>query len=120
MALSSACAIIGMCSLMCVPGILVLIGLNSPRMFAGASGLGSQISMWLGPPCRKIMITVLATAESARAGVFAGRRWRPEPVAPEEEVRQIQPQHSDRADAQQLAPRGSFAVVTATSRNDSA
>src|ERR1700688_3273080 len=53
-------AIIGMVSLMFVPGILVLMGLNSPRMLSGASGLGSQISMWLGPPRRHTMITVAA------------------------------------------------------------
>ena len=60
MALSSALAIIGMCSPMWVPGILVGMALKSPRMLAGASGLGSQMSMWLGPPCRKTMITDLA------------------------------------------------------------
>ena len=59
-ALSKALAIIGMCSPMCVPGILVGIGLKSPRILAGASGLGSQMSMWLGPPCKKTMITDLA------------------------------------------------------------
>src|SRR5271170_1956308 len=59
-ALLMAEAIIGMVSLMFVPGILVLIGLNSPRILRGASGLGSQISMWLGPPCRKTMITDFA------------------------------------------------------------
>src|SRR5258708_6635325 len=59
-ALSRAFAIIGMVSLMCVPVILVLIGLNSPRMLAGASGLGSQMSMWLGPPWRKTMMTDFA------------------------------------------------------------
>ena len=60
-----------MCSLMCVPGILVLIGLNSPRMFAGASGLGSQMSMWLGPPCRKIMMTFLALPKPRAPAYFS-------------------------------------------------
>ena len=45
---------------MCVPGILVGMPLNSPRMLSGASGLGSQMSMWLGPPWRKIMMTDFA------------------------------------------------------------
>src|SRR5450755_3202967 len=59
-ALLMADAIIGMVSLKFVPGIFVLMGLNSPRILSGASGLGSQISMWLGPPCRKTMITDFA------------------------------------------------------------
>src|SRR5713101_946300 len=43
-----------------MPGTLVLMGLNSPRILEGASGLGSQMSMWLGPPCRNSMMTDLA------------------------------------------------------------
>src|SRR3982750_4526319 len=43
-----------------MPGTLVLMGLNSPRMLDGASGFGSQMSIWLGPPCRKTIITDLA------------------------------------------------------------
>src|SRR2546422_1005 len=53
-------ASMGMVSLTWMPDTLVLIGLNSPRMLEGASGLGSQMSMWLGPPCRNSMITDLA------------------------------------------------------------
>src|SRR6266436_3382761 len=75
-ALSRALAIIGMVSLMCVPGILVLIGFNSPRMLAGASGFGSQMSIWLGPPCRKTMMTDFALPKprepSSLPGTFAG------------------------------------------------
>src|SRR5215510_6534363 len=52
-----------MCSLTKVPGMTVLIGLNSPRTFAGASGLGSQISMCDGPPWRKIITTFLADSQ---------------------------------------------------------
>src|SRR5687767_13747926 len=48
-----------------MPSTLVLIGLKSPRMLEGASGLGSQMSMWLGPPWRKIMKT-----DFARASIF--------------------------------------------------
>ena len=33
-----------------MPGTLVAIGLKEPRISAGASGLGSQVSSWLGPP----------------------------------------------------------------------
>ena len=35
----------GIVSLSQMPGTLVLMGLNSPRTFDGASGLGSQMSM---------------------------------------------------------------------------
>src|SRR5437660_1252179 len=43
-----------------MPSILVLMALNSPRMLEDASGLGSQMSIWLGPPWRKQRITRLA------------------------------------------------------------
>src|ERR1700733_9879897 len=33
-----------------IPETLVFIGLNGPRMEAGASGFISQVSNWLGPP----------------------------------------------------------------------
>src|ERR1700733_9000292 len=33
-----------------IPETLVLMGLNGPRMEAGASGFISQVSNWLGPP----------------------------------------------------------------------
>src|SRR5438105_223942 len=39
-----------MCSPTKMPGTAVAMGLNSPRISAGASGLGSQVSMWLTPP----------------------------------------------------------------------
>src|SRR5439155_4794320 len=63
-----------------IPGTTVLIGLKSPRMFDGASGFGSQISMWLGPPWRKIRSTDLALPQpglpllSATGFAFACRR----------------------------------------------
>src|SRR5689334_18590622 len=37
-----------------MPGVAVAIGVNSPRISAGASGLGSQLSWWLMPPQQKI------------------------------------------------------------------
>src|SRR5438046_737828 len=37
-------------SLIRVPATLVAIARNGPRTSAGASGLGSHISSWLGPP----------------------------------------------------------------------
>src|SRR6185369_11307251 len=57
-------ASMGMVSLTWMPDTLVLIGLNSPRMLEGASGLGSQMSMWLGPPCRNSMITDFAAPKA--------------------------------------------------------
>jgi hypothetical protein len=34
----------------------VEIGLKGPRISAGASGLGSKVSIWLGPPIKKSKI----------------------------------------------------------------
>src|SRR5688572_8920751 len=48
--LSKILAWSGKCSPICTPGTLVLIGLNSPLTSAGAEGLRSYMSMWLGPP----------------------------------------------------------------------
>ena len=39
------------------PGSLVAIESNSPRTSRGASGLGSSVSRWLGPPGQKARIT---------------------------------------------------------------
>lgn len=52
-------AIRGRCSQMGRPETLVAIEPNSPRTSGGASGLGSNMSMWLGPPNRSIKITDL-------------------------------------------------------------
>src|SRR6516162_9175832 len=40
----------GRCSLTRTPGVRVAMAANSPRYSAGASGLGSQVSCWAGPP----------------------------------------------------------------------
>ena len=42
-----------------MPGTFVAIGLNSPRISAGASVLISQVSWCGGPPPRKMLITAL-------------------------------------------------------------
>ena len=52
--LSIRVAIKGIFSQITVPGTLVLIGFHSPRISAGALGLGSNVSKWLAPPARKI------------------------------------------------------------------
>lgn len=52
----------GKCSETGTPGREEAIGWNSPRISAGASGFMSQVSWWLGPPLRKIVITASADA----------------------------------------------------------
>jgi hypothetical protein len=47
-------ASLGKCSLIRRPGVRVAIVRKLPRISAGASGLGSQVSSWLGPPHMKI------------------------------------------------------------------
>ena len=56
---SIRCAMPGSSSQIWMPGTRVLIGLNSPRISAGASGLRSTMSWWGGPPDRKTMMTDL-------------------------------------------------------------
>src|SRR5438445_11686042 len=43
-----------------MPRTFVAIGVNGPRTFSGACGLGSQRSMWLGAPALKIRMTDFA------------------------------------------------------------
>ena len=73
-----------------MPGTLVLIGLNSPRIFEGASGFGSQMSMWLGPPCRKMKMTDLALPQPLRCLLGSGWSLR----------RRLQPQHVGQREAE--------------------
>src|SRR5262245_14902176 len=68
--LSAICAWRGSSSQICMPGVFVAIGLNSPRISAGASGFMSYMSMWLGPPLRRTMMTDLAR------GAFSSARSR--------------------------------------------
>src|SRR5262245_8649587 len=44
---------------MCSPVREVAIGLNEPRISAGANGLRSNVSRWLGPPKKSNRITDL-------------------------------------------------------------
>src|SRR6185295_622527 len=64
------------------------MALNGPRISAGASGLGSKVSMWLGPPPNQMRTTASAAAGRVRPSCRAwaraasqSRRERP-PVAP--------------------------------------
>ena len=45
---------------------MVAIGANVPRISAGASGLGSQVSSWLGPPHWKIRMHDFARPNPGR------------------------------------------------------
>src|SRR5216684_9148802 len=111
-----------MCSPIKVPAILVLIGLNSPRTFDGASGLGSQISMCDGPPCRKIITTLLADSQPrapayllATVAALACSRQKKKcgrlrPIRPMEPMRNT----SRRVGPSQLQPRcpGRFSMIS--------
>ena len=51
---------LGRCSQICKPGVWVGMGRNSPRISAGASGLGAKLSCCASPPDRKIKMQDLA------------------------------------------------------------
>src|SRR5436190_6058927 len=53
---------------MSMPGTVVWIGRNGPRYSVGASGLGSKVSNWLGPPhIQNRMTAVWGSDRSAAA-----------------------------------------------------
>src|SRR5262245_6579693 len=53
-------AILGSVSANCMPGAVVSIDLNSPRIPSGASGLLSHMSMVAGPPASQNRMTLFA------------------------------------------------------------
>src|SRR5579871_4450091 len=57
--LSAIEACSGRCSQNDTPGSFVGIVENGPRISVGASGLGSHMSIWLGPPDSQNRITAL-------------------------------------------------------------
>src|SRR5262245_65757690 len=70
-----------------MPGTLVGMVPNSPRYSAGAFGLGSHMSRWLGPPRIHRIITdgLRAVLGDGPASAFASERRRsarPRPAAP--------------------------------------
>src|SRR5438067_3573720 len=65
----------GRCSQTVTPGTLVWVGANGPRPPAGAAGLRSNRSMWLGPPSMNRRMT--ARAGRLRASAPASRGCKP-------------------------------------------
>ena len=61
----------GMCSPNRTPGTLVGMVPNSPRISGGASGFGSHMSRWLGPPLRKMTMQASAVADGPFCDSFA-------------------------------------------------
>ena len=57
--LSMIAAVLGIISLRSIPGTLVRIGWNGPRISLGAVGFRSTMSWWGGPPGSRIMIVAL-------------------------------------------------------------
>src|SRR5687767_11863809 len=77
-------------SLIFIPGTAVEIGLYGPRISAGAAGLRSQVSRWLGPPHRSTKMHDFSAAPcrglrlpSTRAATMPGvpRPTNPRPLA---------------------------------------
>ena len=82
-----------------IPGTLVAIAPNSPRISSGACGLGSKLSMWLIPPCSQTRMHDTSRPVSAARG----------PRLELQEARQAQTQGSQRADTQHVTPRHAVA-----------
>ena len=86
--LSISLAVNGRCSHTRTPGSLVGMLSNGPRISLGASGLGSHMSMWLGPPDNQKRMTFLlflglpALAASARCFSRVGSVSPAMPVRP--------------------------------------
>src|SRR5262245_42005874 len=80
-----------------MPGTLVCRARNGPRIPSGASGLGSNVSKWLGPP----HIQKRMTAVSGGAAGRAASSW------------QGQPAERERARPQERPPREGVLVLHA-------
>ena len=85
--LSSSRACSGSSSETWTPGTAVEIALSGPRNSAGASGLGSYVSCWGGPPSSQIKMTersrggawpVDRAMARARSSVAEGQPGRPQ------------------------------------------
>ncbi len=78
-----------------------MIGLNGPRISAGASGFMSQVSSWLGAPRLKIMMTERSSCPLARRPL--GLRG--------QQVGQSKTDRPERADLQKIAARDAVASL---------
>src|SRR5436309_86429 len=81
-------ATLGNFSQIWMPGTLVEMVPNSPRMAASASGLGSKVSIWLGPPSihSRMHDFRLAPDTAAWAACWANRGNQPDSEAPKAPV----------------------------------
>ena len=99
--LSIIAASFGNSSQIWMPGTFVLIGLNSPRISAGASGLRSHMSWCGGPPGKKTLISDLCVAPNALLSLGSQKR------------RQRQPAGDRTADDQEISSREAVAEPAA-------
>src|SRR3954464_2268398 len=89
----------GKISVSWISGLLVRIVLNGPRISRGASGFGSQVSIWLGAPRLKIIMQarsslVLSTAPIAFSPLSIGRESPSAPSVPAwRKSRRVTPSH---------------------------
>src|SRR5262245_16982344 len=66
-----------------IPGTADLIGPNGPRISAGASGFGSNVSNWLGPPhIQNRMTEVSGVGSGVLARAAPNAPGRPSPARP--------------------------------------
>ncbi len=76
-------AVFGRCSHRRKPGTLVAMSLNGPRTSLGASGFGSKVSRWLGPPSSQMRMHDLARGPAGEA-VLACKRSKSATLKPKE------------------------------------
>ena len=101
-----------------MPSTFVSMAPNSPRMLEGASGFGSQMSMWLGPPWRKSRMTDLALPKPLPPAKAVHRRGGGVRVAERQGLAEGDAEDAERADAEELPPGRAVAGVAGLSWDD--
>ena len=96
----------GKCSQIGMPGTLVAIGRNSPRIPSGASGFMSNESMWLSPPVKNTRITDLARGGDALVRLAALRTR-------SQEVGQAEAQQPRESHLNELTPNNADGMAVA-------
>ena len=102
------------------PGVRVAIVANGPRYSAGALGLGSNRSRWLGPPPSQTSRIDLAFGASAASNVFWGnsppkRMWSGETGTQQKRPATYPPDRFRKESSQRRSsPTGSFAADSRT------